>query len=488
METTPHTKMPLPDDEYGQFLSMMVKELASTAEFRAVATGLARRLLADWSAQDPFNRLVAGRVEKLIIKGLANLAEQQTEKPDHWNDPEMAAAMAQGMSKDLPLLINAIIGTAVRLSEGRQHLPPECRRDIFQKILKGIDTGLLGRWLTLQIRSFRDLTTDPEGFASALEQPVRNLIASLDFGELKEAMDGSEEAIIASVRMLNTAIWDYPAKFICLVSLLPTIVNIILHSARETLTPIHSQAPDVLADVVFSLLRSLNGKAAGDLANGLAEVIRQTHTGSALIGDQGLPQFGADLRILLADFVSALDPEVIVKARTALAEDMETIRNTWTETMAERPDLFLASLRHAAERRNPQIRATRREVDLLANLPEKEVNESICAGLSDLDTQELGETINTTLRLLNSLRRLQPEALPGVLAGVAATIDTDELKEAASWIVPSAVTAVKPLAGAIMPSVIRGLADLLTPEPGDDTDEITAAIAQLKTALRGVKP
>ena len=483
METTPHTKTPPPDDECGQFLSMMIKELASTAEFRAVAKGLARQLLADWSAQDPFNRLVAGRVEQWIIKGLAALAEQNKETSDPWKNPDMPAAI----TKDVPLLINAILGTAIRLSEGRQHLSPECRREMFQSTLKGIDTGLLGRWLSLQIQNVSDLTADPEGFAAALENPIRNLIASLDFGELKEAMEGSEEAIVASVRMVNTTIWDYPAKFICLASLLPTVANIILRSARETLVPLHAQAPDVLADVVFSLLRSLNGKAAGDLVNGLAEVIRQTHTGSALIGDQGLPQFGADLRILLADFASALNPEVIVKARTALAEDMETIRNAWTETMAKRPDLFLANLRSLADRRNPQIRATRREVGLLVDLPEDEVNEAISAGLSDLDTQELGETINTTLRLLNSLRRTHPDAVPRVLAGIAATIDTDELKETATWIVPSAVTAVKPLAVAIMPSVIRGLADLLTPEPGDDTDEMAAAIAQLKTALQGVK-
>jgi hypothetical protein len=487
MEATPHTKMSLPDDECGQFLSMMIKELASTAEFRAVATGLARRLLADWSAQDPFNRLVAGRVEKLIIKGLAALAEQNTETPDHGKYTEMTAAMAQGMAKDVPLLINAILGTAVRLSESRQRLSPECRREIFQNTLKGIDTGLLGHWLTLQIQNFSDLTADPEVFAEALEQPVRNLIASLDFGELKEALDGSEEAIVAGVRIVNTTIWDYPAKFICLASLLPTVANIVLRSARETLAPIHAQAPDVLADVIFSLMRSLNGKAAGELVNGLSEVVRQIHTGSALIGDQGLPQFGADLRVLLADFVSALDPEVIVKARTALAEDMETIRNSWTEAMAKRPDLFLANLCRLADRRNPQIRATRREVGLLTDLPENEVNEAISAGLSDLDTQELGETINTTLRLLNSLRRTHPEAVPRFLAGITATIDTDELKETVTWIVPSAVIAVKPLAVAIMPSVIRGLADLLTPEPGDNTDEMAAAIAQLKTALQRVK-
>ena len=256
METIPHTKTPPPDDECGQFLSMMIKELASTAEFRAVAKGLARQLLADWSAQDPFNRLVAGRVEKWIIKGLAALAEQNTETSDPWKNPDMPAAIA----KDVPLLINAILGTAIRLSEGRQHLPPECRREMFQSTLKGIDTGLLGRWLSLQIQNVSDLTADPEGFAEALEHPIRNLIASLDFGELKEAMEGSEEAIVASVRMVNTTIWDYPAKFICLASLLPTVANIILRSARETLVPLHAQAPDVLADVVFSLLRSLNGR------------------------------------------------------------------------------------------------------------------------------------------------------------------------------------------------------------------------------------
>jgi hypothetical protein len=484
METTSHTKTPPPDDECGQFLSMMIKELASTAEFRAVAKGLARQLLADWSAQDPFNRLVAGRVEKWIIKGLAALAEQNTETSDPWKNPDMPAAIV----KDVPLIINTVLGTAVRLSEGRQHLPPELRREIFQKTLKGIDTGLLGRWLTLQISNFSDLSANPEDFATALEHPIRNLIATLDFGELKEAMDGSEEAIVAGVRMLNKTIWDYPAKFICLVSLLPTVANIVLRSAREILEPLHAQAPDVLADVVLSLLRNLNGKAAGDLINGLAEVVRQTHTGSALIGDQGLPQFGADLRTLLVDFVSALDHEVIVKARTALAEDMETIRNAWTETMAERPDLFLAFLRHSADRRNPQIRATRREMDLLADLPEDDVNQAISQGLSDLDTQELGETINTTLRLLNSLRRSQPEALPKILAGIAATINTDELKEAAGWIVPTAVAAVKPVASAIMPAVIRGLAELLTPEPGDDGDEMATAIAQLKVALEGVTP
>jgi hypothetical protein len=118
-------------------------------------------------------------------------------------------------------------------------------------------------------------------------------------------------------------------------------------------------------------------------------------------------------------------------------------------------------------------------------MPETDVNNDLSAGLSDLDTQELGETINTVLRLLNSLRHSHPESIPRVLAGMASTIDTDELQEAAAWIVTAAVEAVKPLAGFVMPSVLRGLAELLTPEPGDDKDEMAAAINELKTALQG---
>jgi hypothetical protein len=39
-----------------------------------------------------------------------------------------------------------------------------------------------------------------------------------------------------------------------------------------------------------------------------------------------------------------------------------------------------------------------------------------------------------------------------------------------------------------MPPLIRGLAELLTPEPGDDREEMNNAIALLKTALQGVTP
>ena len=415
------------------FLDDLVRAFVYTAEFKTIMRSAVPEIAAQWAGKNTVKKIAAGIAVKSIQKSFA---------PDE---------------EEFPSLINAILEVLDNALKEAGELPDEERSSLTATLTGGIDAGIIGSIVTrMAVLVNTAHATDTVFISENARENFRRFIESVDFGEIKEAVDGSHEDFTDMARMANEEMWRYPAKMICLLSLLPAAVNMTVSAVKETLKPIHAQAPDVLADVIFSLLRSLNGSAAGELVNGLAEVVRQTHTGSALIGDQGLPQFGADMRVLLADFASALDREVIVKARTALAEDMETIRNSWTETMAQWPDLFLANLQHSADRCNPRIRATRREADLIAGMPEVDVNNALSAGLSKLDTQELGETINTVLRLLNSLRRSHPKALPQVLAGIATTIDTDELEEAAKWIVPSSVAAVKPLASAVMPSVLRG--------------------------------
>lgn len=444
-------------------LDELARAFVHTNEFKTIVRSVVPEVAAQWAGKNPVKKIAAGLAVKSIQKSFATDAVE------------------------LPSLVNSILGVLDSALKEASALTEEEKSRLTATLTAGIDTEIIGSIITrLAVLVNNSHAVKPVFISKNGRGNFRRFIEAVDFGEIKEAVDGSHEDFTAMVRMANEEMWRYPAKVICLLSLLPAAANMTVSAVKETLKPLHTLAPDIMADVVFSLMRSLDGKAAGELVNDLSEVIRQIHTGSALIGDQGLPQFSADLRILLADFASTLNPEVLLKARTALAQDLETIRNTWTETMAARPDLFLSELRQMAERRNPAIRATRREVDLLANMPEADVNNALSTGLSDLDTQELGETINAILRILNSLRRSHPEAVPRVLAGMASTIDTDELKDATAWIVPAAVEAVKPLAGAVMPAVLRGLAELLTPEPGDDTDEMATAIAELKTALQGV--
>jgi hypothetical protein len=445
-------------------LDELAHAFVHTSEFKTIVRSVVPEAASQWAGKNPLKKMAADLAAKSIQKSFAPGVEE------------------------LPSLINAILGVLDSTLKEAHALPDEERSRLTASLTGGIDTKIIGSIITrMAVLVNNAHAAKPVFISDNGRENFRRFIEAVDFGEIKEAVDGSHEDFTAMVRMANEEMWRYPAKVICLCSLLPAAVNMTVSAVKETLAPLHALAPDVLADVIFSLMRSLDGKATGELVNGLSEVVRQIHTGSALIGDQGLPQFSADLRTILADFASAIDPVVLAKARTALAQDLESIRNTWTETMAARPDLFLSELRQMADRRNPAIRATRREFDLLANMPEADVNAALSAGLSDLDTQELGETINAALRIFNSLRHSHPDAVPRVLAGVAATIDTDELKDAAVWIIPAAVEAVKPLAGAVMPSVLRGLAELLTPEPGDDTDEMAAAIAELKIALQGVR-
>ena len=111
----------------------------------------------------------------------------------------------------------------------------------------------------------------------------------IDFGEIKETVDGSAENITALAGMINEEMWQYPAKMVCLLSLLPALGNIVSAPSVKTIGPINNLAPDLLTDVILSLVRDIDGKSIGMLVNELCELVRKIHTGSALIGDTGKP-------------------------------------------------------------------------------------------------------------------------------------------------------------------------------------------------------
>jgi hypothetical protein len=89
--------------------------------------------------------------------------------------------------------------------------------------------------------------------------------------------------------MINEELWRYPAKVVCILSMLPTLSNTALKGLRETAAPLNRMAPDLLADVVISLIRNVDAKEISGIVNELAELVRKIHTGSALIGEPGKP-------------------------------------------------------------------------------------------------------------------------------------------------------------------------------------------------------
>jgi len=176
-------------------------------------------------------------------------------------------------------------------------------------------------------------------YAEILRPGFRKIIENIDFGELKETLDCSQDDIAAVVKMANEEMWQYPAKVVCLLSMLPSVANMTVSAVKETLTPINNLAPDLLGDVVLSLADEIDGKNIGLVINELCELVRKVHTGSVLLGEPGKPQSANTLSHLMQDTMSTININLLLKARASLSEIKEMSLQNLIDLLEQSPEL-----------------------------------------------------------------------------------------------------------------------------------------------------
>lgn len=454
-----------------------MKSPGSVPSMNGKLNRLISRMTGEFSRTPFFGRVIRSAVWDFIRfwRKRADLRES-----DIWLDP----AAVRDMAEVLPLLVNEAVSIMIKTGSTLRGMPPKERAACIRSMVQGIDTGRLAELLTLHTRNLAEIQShDPRFLAELLREPFHEFICNYDFGELKEMVDAGSEGAVAAVTMMSETMWRYPAKTICLLALLPSLMNTAVRALNEIAVPVNNNAPDLLADVLLSMLREVDGKEIGRLANSLAELVRKIHTGSALLGEPGIPQFSLDMRNKLKDAMEAVDPLLLFKARRALAEDAETVRNSLTELLDGHPDIIASMIKNYSAGKNPGIRAGRRRMNLFENLQGEELSDAFSEGAADLETQEMAETVNSLLRTMNRIHQNKPGLLPQVLSEMAVSLDAGELKTAAEWIVPDVVRSMKPASGAVMPSLVRGLCGLLTPEPGEDAGELEKALDSLRVIL-----
>jgi len=69
------------------------------------------------------------------------------------------------------------------------------------------------------------------------------------------------------------------------------------------------------------------------------------------------------------------------------------------------------------------------------------------------------------------------------LSGVVDSVSPEEVKKTARWLIPDIVEAIKPLAVEMMPFIIKGFSELISPDDGYTSPEHKEAMDSLKTAL-----
>ena len=327
---------------------------------------------------------------------------------------------------------------------------------------------------------------DEISYAESLRPMVRDLIEHLDFGEIKEAADFHRENIAAAVMMINEEMWRYPAKVICLLSLLPAVVNMGVSTAKETLAPINKLAPDLLGDVVFSLVDDIDGKNIGMLINELSELVRKIHTGSTLLGEPGKPQLPNTLIRLTGEAMSTVDISLLLKSKKLLAELHELSLKAFIDQLEQSPELSRELFQNHFLSMVAFIRNWSRKADAFERLfTEEEIASEFAKGMGEIDAQEVAGTISILCSMVNRVRAVTPGVIRNTLSQAINAVDADEAGETVRWLTEDIVASLKPVASEVLPPIIRGIADLLRPDPANDSEEIQEALAYLKSAING---
>jgi len=297
-------------------------------------------------------------------------------------------------------------------------------------------------------------------------------------------VENSEECALKTVEAFNENLWKYPAKVGSILGTLLAAANTGIRSTREVLRPVEKNvSPDLLADLLLSLLKGLNAKEVANLVNSLCELTRRFHTGSSLLARGGKPLFQIYLTELLEEALPTIDPVLLGKAKIALAEDSGAIASALADALSRNPDLLLEMVSSYGAVKTPLITGASRKVRLFEEVDQGQLADAVSRGLSDLDTYEISELINAAIRIVNRVHEERPDVISSLLSSVVNSINTAEIKTASEWIIPEITEVLRPVTSEVAPSLIRGLSEILAPEDGFETDEHEEAFKTLQVRL-----
>jgi len=460
----------------GGFMESFAKSFVRTDEFREILHGALPEILAEWAGTSRIRKALASIIGKVLVKGFAPRRDVSgSPVMDTCSDPEFQRQAAA----EIPWVINAVISAMGAFTRGLSEMPEEERRIFLKAFIENTDMGGIGEIITNLVKSLNMERHDPGFIIEALRPKVRSLLSELDFGEIKEMADASADGIPSLVGMINEELWQYPAKMVCLFSLLPALGNILIRSSVKTLEPINQMPPDLLADVILSLVRDIDGKSIGLAVNQACEAVRKIHTGSALIGDKASHAVPAALSRLAAQTLGEIDVALLLKSQGMLRDLRDLARISVIEVLEDDPaiaaDFFQSHFRSLLS----WVRAWSRKAETFQRVfSDEDIAREFARGMGDLDAQEMAAALNGICGLFTQVRRRSPGTIKSFLTQFFSALDEQVFADTARWFIDDVVRSMKPIAPEIMPPVINGIAELIAPD-GEMSDEMKEACGRL---------
>jgi hypothetical protein len=184
--------------------------------------------------------------------------------------------------------------------------------------------------------------------------------------------------------------------------------------------------------------------------------------------------------------MSTVDINLLLKARTYMTEIKEILLKTFIDQLEHSPELSSEFFQNHFLSIVALIRNWSRKADAFEHLfSEEDIAREFAKGMGEIDAQEVANTISRLCSIVNRVRAVTPGVIRNTLSQAVNSVDADEVGETARWLTEDIVESLKPVASEVLPPLIRGIADLLRPDPSGGSGEIQEALAYLKSAING---
>jgi len=463
----------------GTFLADMFPKILQTKEFEEILHILIPEVVNRWAGTSVAKKIVSRPIKSHILK---SFTRSNGRSPSLFKNPDLTCNLLESIST----LPDVVIKSLHEVCKTIEALPSKDKEEILGKILSKMNGAETGAAFTSAVRIVNEIhNTHPTFFADHFKASFEKWVESVDFGEIKDFADNSGTDILALVKNVNDALWNYPAKPVLLATLIPGVVNLALGVLQDTVARFNSFPPDLLADVLLSMLRELDGRHIGLLVNELTEFVRKSHTGSALIGDTSSPKFPDDLSRLLEETLNTIDLKRLWKALVAIQNGKDSVNKVWVELLKDHPDLVVEFLNRCPSALNAGISGMNRKVALVEALPEEEVAEVAEKGISALNLSDLADTINMLCMTANRIRKQKPDVITSMISQFTNSVDLFELEDTLKWLAKDVLDELKPVGRLVAPQIVVMLSEWLAPDENDNgyDEETEKALNALQARL-----
>ena len=455
-------------------MKRLLEKILGTREGRSLIAETIPIVLQSWAGNSPWRKIMSKMAAGTLKKGFGETSPKDQKTIEAiFQDPVFIDSVAESITG----LFNSIENILAMGVQTLESMPLDDKKKITASLIARLINGTSGDTLTRSLRMIRELSqNDPDFFTQAVAPGFEKWVTSVDFGEIKEAVDGSAPSVVSLVQMANDVLWQYPAKVILLLSLLPSLANIVGSSAQVSSEKLKEIPPDLLSDILLSMIREIDGSMIAGLVNSFAEMGRKLHTGSALLGETGAPQLPKLFSEKMAEIIEDTDPVILWKSKIAMAEIKASFDHALAEAVHQNAEHLDLAMMRSPEVGNIRRQAMNRKLMMLASMDDEVFVDLMTQRLRAYDVQEAAEVLNNVLRLINRLGDQNPEALAAIVSRFTSAIDDYELSETTHRLISDANGSLKPAARSVVPGLVTWVCQVL--DKKDDEYEADAMRAR----------